>query len=136
MRLPLVSVAICAFLSVLACNTGFGQTHEGSLVEPGPWHSGAVRTASAANSPNSGIYGSIRGGGGAAPGASFKPVGPCVSVLDSAGSLIATATCNKNGEFRIALPAGSYRVAAAGQTLQVLVTNASWSPAFFRINLR
>jgi hypothetical protein len=82
---------------------------------------------------NSGIHGSIHGGGGSAPGTNFHPAGPCVTILDSSGTLIAKADCNDRGEFRVNLPAGAYTVQAAGQTLQVRVTAGGVLPIFAAI---
>jgi hypothetical protein len=137
-RPPFVPLAIGALVITLGCNTTFGRTpNEGSVQsEPAPSSGAAASAPSAASPLNSGIYGSIRSGGGAAPGTSFHPVGTCVSVLDSAGALIAKADCNDKGEFRVRLPPGSYTVQGAGQTLQVRVTAGVWSTAYFRVNMR
>lgn len=138
MGLRVLPLASGALVTALGCNTSFGQTpYEGSVQRGASQSAAAANPApSAASTPNSGIYGSIRGGGGAAPGTSFHPVGPCVSVLDSAGALITRADCNDQGEFRVGLPAGVYSVQAAGQTLQVRVAAGAWSTAYFRVNMR
>ena len=130
-------LAIGALVIILGCNATFGRTpDEGSVKSEPALPSAAANAPPAASPSNSGIYGSIRGGGGAAPGASFHPAGTCVNVLDSAGALIAKGDCNDKGEFRVCLPAGLYTVQAAGQTLQVRVTAGLWSTAYFRVNMR
>ena len=136
-RLAIVPFAIGALMTCFGCNSSFGRTpDEGRGYDPSPSPAGTGGTTSAVSPVNSGIHGSIRGGGGAAPGTSFHPAGPCVTILDSSGALIAKADCNDRGEFRVNLPAGAYTVQAAGQTLQVRVTAGAWSTAYFHRNMR
>jgi hypothetical protein len=136
-RLAIVPFAIGALIASFGCNTSFARTpDEDRALYPSPSPAATGGATSAVSPVNSGIHGSIHGGGGTAPGTSFHPAGPCVTILDSSGALIAKADCNDRGEFRVNLPAGAYTVQAVGQTLRVRVTAGAWSTVYFRRNMR
>jgi hypothetical protein len=128
MRSDLLTFAMGLLIATLGCSTGVGQTAGATQ--------SIAKTPSAPNTSDSGIHGTIEGSGGAPPGKRFYPQGPCASVFNSAGTLIARADCNEQGEFRVSLPAGNYIVEAIGQRLQVQVANESWRNVYFRITMR